>query len=571
MSARRLELLLAGAEPQRRAARLEALLAGQGEAVRFIAKTLAADALQSLQSGAVDAMVMDADLADADTIEAITRLRRLGCSAPIVFLGERNGFADAKALIDKGGDACLIGDGLVEERLALTICGYIRRNGANRETEVVRSDQASGLLARSSFVKALERAVPQAKTTGKPIALLMLDIQDFRSINQMFGYRFADAVLAAAGDRVRRSFRKEDVVGHLGADQFGVLLAPGASLKAGVGAARKLIDAFAEPIEVAGQPVRLHVVVGVAARPEHGDSADSLLIAVDAALAEAKKSPSSVAAFPGGPTADPAEAHALAIDLRQAAARNEYSLCYQPKIEIRGGRPVGAEALIRWRHPGRGLMPPDLFIPLAERTGMIDDLTFWALRNALSDIASWAEHGIKPVVAVNLSAVSLRGWRIVEGMQQLLGTCQVPTGSMTLEITESILIRDIERARAVLAALKGLGFQIAIDDFGAGYSSIGYLRRLPLDEIKIDRSLIRNMLESPRDRAIVKSAIDLGRSLGLQVVAEGVEDAATLALLGDLGCPFAQGYYISRPIDAEALREWWQEQSAPRSRILARG
>ena len=569
MSARTLELLLAGPEPQRRAARLEALLAAQGEAVRFTARNDAAEALRALQAGAPHAMVMDVDLADGDTIEAITRLRQLGCSTPIVFVGERNGFADAKALIDKGGDACLIGDGLVEERLALTICGYMRRDDAAREAIAQGADQASGLLSRSSFVKALGRAVPQARSGGKPVALLMLDIQDFRSINQMFGYRFADAVLAAAGDRIRRSLRKEDVVGHLGADQFGILLAGGASLKAGVGAARKLIDAFAEPIHVAGQPVRLHVVVGAAARPEHGETADSLLIAVDAATAEAKKSPSSVAAFPGGPTADPAEAHALAVDLRLAAERDEYWLAYQPKIEIRSGRPVGAEALIRWRHPARGLMPPDLFIPLAERTGLIDDLTFWALRSALADVASWANQGITPAVAVNLSAVSLRSWRIVEGMQTVLGSCGVPAGSVTLEITESILIRDIERARAILAALKGLGFQIAIDDFGAGYSSIGYLRRLPLDEIKIDRSLIRTMLESPRDRAIVKSTIDLGRSLGLQVVAEGVEDAATLALLADLGCPLAQGYHISRPIDAEALRDWWLASMAPRSRVRA--
>ncbi|WP_162914668.1 putative bifunctional diguanylate cyclase/phosphodiesterase [Desertibaculum subflavum] len=570
MSTHRLELLLAGPEPQRRAARLEALLAAQGEVVHFTAKSDAADALQALQAGAVDAMVMDSDLADSETVAAITRLRQLGCSTPIVFLGERNGFADAKALIDKGGDACLIGDGLVEERLALTICGYLRRDGAAREG-VPGGDPAAGLLARPSFVKALERAVPQARAAGRPVALLMLDIQDFRSINQMFGYRFADAVLAAAGDRVRRAVRKEDVVGHLGADQFGVLLAPGASLKAGVGAARKLVEAFAEPIHVAGQPVRLHVVVGVAARPEHGDTADSLLIGVDAAAAEAKKSPSSVAAFPGGPTADPAEAHALAIDLRQAAERNEYFLSYQPKIEIRSGQPVGAEALIRWRHPSRGLMPPDLFIPLAERTGLIDDLTFWALRSVLSDLAAWSVHGIQPLVAVNLSAVSLRGWRIVEGMQALLARCPIPAGAVTLEITESILIRDIDRARAVLAALKGLGFKIAIDDFGAGYSSIGYLRRLPLDEIKIDRSLVRTMLESPRDRAIVKSTIDLGRLLGLDVVAEGVEDAATLALLADLGCPYAQGYHISRPIDADALRDWWVMTTMPRSRALARG
>lgn len=565
-----LELLLAGAEPQRRAARLEALLAGQGETVHFTARNGAAEALQALEAGAVDAVVMDADLADGSTVEAIARLRRSGCSTPIVFLGERNGFADAKALIDKGGDACLIGDGLVEERLALAICSSMRRDGASRET-VEGSDPAGGLLSRPSFVKALERAVPLARSAGQPIALLMLDIQDFRSINQMFGYRFADAVLAATGDRVRRSLRKGDVVGHLGGDQFGVLLAPGASLKAGVAAARNLVEVFAEPIQVAGQPVRLHVVVGVAAKPEHGDSADSLLVGVDAATAEAKKSPSAVAASPGGSTADPAEAHALAIDLRHAAERNEYILGYQPKIEIRTGRPVGAEALIRWRHPQRGLVGPDLFIPLAERTGVIDELTFWALRSVLADIAAWDVHGIKPHVAVNLSAVSLRGWRIVEGMQALLKTCHVPPGSVTLEVTESILIRDIERARAVLAALKGLGFKIAIDDFGAGYSSIGYLRRLPLDEIKIDRSLIGTMVESPRDRAIVKSSIDLGRLLGLEVVAEGVEDAATMALLADLGCPYAQGYYISRPIAADALREWWQASMMPRSRAIVRG
>lgn len=562
MSARTLELLLAGAEPQRRAARLEALLAAQGETVRFTTSDDAAGALHTLQAGGAHAVVMDADLADRDALDAIARLRRLGCSAPIIFLGERNGFADAKALIDKGGDACLIGDGLVEERLALTLRGYTRRADEAREA----AEQNGGLLSRPSFIKALERAVAEAKDARKPMTLLMLDIQDFRSINQMFGYRFADAVLAAAGDRIRRNLRRDDVVGHLGSDQFGILLSGPGTLKAGVGAARKLIDAFAEPIQVADQPVRLHVVVGVAARPEHGETADSLLIAVDAARIEAKKSPSSVATFPGGPTADPAEAHALAVDLRLAAERGEYSLCYQPKIEIRTGRPVGAEALIRWRHPQRGLMPPDLFIPLAERTGLIDDLTFWALRNALADVKAWAAQGIDIVVAVNLSAVSLRSWRIVEGMQALLADCAVPAGSVTLEITESILIRDIDRARAVLAALKGLGLEIAIDDFGAGYSSIGYLRRLPLDEIKIDRSLIRTMLESPRDRAIVKSTIDLGRSLGLQVVAEGVEDAATLALLADLGCPYAQGYHISRPLEPAALQEWWLSSLAPQSR-----
>jgi diguanylate cyclase (GGDEF)-like protein len=573
MSARPLNLLLAGVEPQRRAPRLEALLAAQKESVRFAARDSIGETLAALQAGGHDALVMDAVLVDAGTIDAIAQLRQLGCTTPIVILAERNGFADAKALIDSGADACLIGDGLVDERLALTICGFARRSADATPapvTALARSaDEASGLASRTSFVRALERALPAAKGAGKPVAVLMLDVQDFRSINRMFGYRFADAVLAAVGDRVRRSVRKEDVVGHMGGDQFGVLLAPGASLKAATGAARKLIDAFVAPIEVAGQPVRLHVVVGVAARPEHGETADSLLISVDAATAEAKKTPTSVAAFPGGPTADPAEAHALAIDLRHAVQRDQYFLCYQPKIEIRTGLPVGAEALIRWQHPRRGLMPPDLFIPLAERTGLVDELTFWAMRRALADVASWNPSGIDPVVAINLSAVSLRDWRIVEGIRLLLETGKVSPKSFMLEVTESILIRDIERARAVLAALKELGFQISIDDFGAGYSSIGYLRRLPLDEIKIDRSLIRTMLSSPRDRSIVKSTIDLGRSLGLEVVAEGVEDAATLSLLADLGCPYAQGYHISRPVEAEVLREWWLAMTAPPARAVA--
>jgi EAL domain-containing protein (putative c-di-GMP-specific phosphodiesterase class I) len=311
--------------------------------------------------------------------------------------------------------------------------------------------------------------------------------------------------------------------------------------------------------------------IGVALFPLHANDADELVRCAETALRAAKRDGTGCAVYAGDDCADHSKHLSLAHDLRQAISGDQLVLHYQPKIDMQTGYISGVEALVRWRHPLQGLLFPDTFIPVAEQIGVIESLTRWVLNAALEQSARWLEQGRDISVSVNLSALSLHNHEIGDTVEALLKTWQVPANRLVLEITESAIISHLARASETLGRLHALGVRISIDDFGTGYTSLAYLRRLPVNELKIDKSFVMNMMRVNDDAVIVRTIIELAHNLGLQVVAEGVEDAETWHALRQLGCNIAQGYHMSRPIDPAALETWFDESSwgLPSGRALS--
>ncbi len=344
------------------------------------------------------------------------------------------------------------------------------------------------------------------------------------------------------------------MIARLGGDEFAVLL-PGADGPQAVLVAEQLSDALPEPFVVDGYALYVGASVGVALYPEHGDDPDGLLRCADVAMYVAKRASDDLAIYSSDQDRHSAERLALIGELRSAIEENQLIVHYQPKVDFARGQLVGVEALVRWQHPHRGIVAPTEFIPLAEQTGLIRPLGAWVLGEALRQQHEWRKVGLDIAVAVNLSTQNLND-PLPDQIGELLARWCTPANRLLIEITESALMADPERAMGVLFRLREMGVRIAIDDFGTGYSSLSYLKRLPVDEIKIDRSFIRDMATDDDDMAIVRSTIALGHDLGLSVVAEGMEDGATWDLLADVGCDIAQGYFVARPMAAQQLVAW---------------
>jgi predicted signal transduction protein with EAL and GGDEF domain len=318
--------------------------------------------------------------------------------------------------------------------------------------------------------------------------------------------------------------------------------------------------ALHEPFVLEGITLDLDASVGIALYPDHGRDVETLLQRADVAMYVAKEDRSGCELYSAARDEYSPDRLALAGELRGAIDRQELVLHYQPKADVQSGRVESVEALVRWRHPRRGLIAPDEFVPLAERTGLIRDLTHAVLDQAFCQLRLWLDEGLDLGVSVNVSARDLLNLELPETVASLLGEYRVPAERIELEVTESVILADPMRARVVLARLSAMGVQLAIDDFGSGYSSLAYLKRLPVGEIKIDRSFVINMQLDADDAVIVRSTIDLGRNLGLRVVAEGVESEAIWRELARLGCDQAQGYFLSRPIPGPELASWLHER-----------
>jgi diguanylate cyclase len=358
------------------------------------------------------------------------------------------------------------------------------------------------------------------------------------------------------GERLRATLRDSDTVARLGGDEFGVLLPKVVDTEAAVAVARKLRRALEEPFTIHGLALQMEASVGIALFPAHGDDVDTLLQRADVAMYVAKEQPDSCEVYARERDEYSPDRLTLLTDLRRAIDRNELILHYQPKADLRTGEVKGVEALVRWSHPTRGLILPDEFIPLAQKTGVIVPLTVFVLNEALRKCRTWQLEGLDLSVGVNLSARNLCDVNLPDTVGELLTRWEVSPSLLELEITESTIFADPIRAMHILTRLSDMGVRLAIDDFGTGYSSLAYLRRLPLDEIKIDKSFVQGMDDDENDAVIVRSTIDLGRNLGLRVVAEGVETAHSWRRLTTLGCDTAQGYYISRAVPASELARW---------------
>jgi diguanylate cyclase (GGDEF)-like protein len=381
--------------------------------------------------------------------------------------------------------------------------------------------------------------------------VLLMDLDRFKEVNDTLGHHHGDLLLQEIGLRLRRQMRQRDLLARLGGDEFAVLMT-GLDQDAAVSTAERLLRALSEPMRLHGVEMEVAASIGVvhvpAGRPGNDQEATLLLQRADVAMYAAKQHYTGVQLYRDELDGYSPRRLALASGLRGAIEQGQLSLRYQPQARVADGVVVGVEALVRWEHPVYGTVPPDDFISIAEQTGQIRELTRFVLDAALSDRARWAAGGTSLSVSVNLSVRNLMEPDLVGTVQELLDRHGVPAGQLTLEITESHLMSDPARTAEVVRGLSALGTRLSIDDFGTGYSSLAYLKQLPVRELKIDRSFVSGMGTDADSALIVRSTIELGHNLGLRVVAEGVEDAATLARLRAHGCDGAQGYLLSRPV-----------------------
>lgn len=417
-------------------------------------------------------------------------------------------------------------------------------------------DTLTGLANRELLADRCDQALRAAERDGRTVGLLLIDLDRFKEINDTLGHHFGDQLLIQIGPRFAGVLRACDTVARLGGDEFAVLLPEVSGIDAAAAVAHTLQAALSRPFHVEGVELDVKASIGVVVSGEHGLNATTLMQRADIAMYVAKNRNPRVSTYdPENDTHTP-ERLALLGDLRRALRSGELLLHYQPKVSLSTHEVCGAEALVRWQHPVHGVLQPDAFIPLAENTGLIGPLTRHVLDLALAQTRRWADQGAPLQIAVNLSARNLLEDRLDEAVAELLARHGVPARHLKLEVTESAIMTDPVRAKEVLHRLAGRGIEIAIDDFGAGYTSLGQLKNLPITEIKIDLSYVTTMDTDTSNRLIVRSLIELGHDLGLSAVAEGVETAAIRDGLTSYGCDVAQGYFLSRPLPVEAFDRW---------------
>ena len=429
------------------------------------------------------------------------------------------------------------------------------RRAADRQLLTAATDELTGLPNRSEFVERVDAAA-RMSSAGKLVAVLLVNLDRFREINATFGHHVGDQLLKQFGIRLRDSLPVTATVARLGGDEFAVLLCELRDQQSVRDIAEELLDELAEPHSVGEAALQLEASIGVALAPLHADNAVALLQGADVAMETAKDKRSGVEVFDASRGTQDASHLQLLADLRRAIDNGDLSMVYQPKAVLRTREVHGVEALLRWKHADRGHVPPGEFIPIAERTGLIHPLTRWVLRTVVAQQHAWRADGLELEVAVNLSARNLLDDTLPTEIAALLEEYDVSPRLLRLEITESSLIVDPGRADTILAELHRLGISLSVDDFGTGYSSLAHLLRLPVDEIKVDRSFVSGLLERRSEAAIVHATVDLGRRLEITVTAEGVEDQATWAKLAELGCDLGQGFWLARPMDAAALERW---------------
>jgi diguanylate cyclase (GGDEF)-like protein len=428
-----------------------------------------------------------------------------------------------------------------------------------RITDVANQDLLTGLPNRTLLRDRLEQAIKASRRSGETPTLLVMDLDRFHEVNKTLGHNIGDLLLQQVSQRLLTVvMRESDTVARLGGDEFAILL-PAGDAEAGILIARKVLDALEQTIVLDGHELIVGASIGIAVFPEHGDEANSLMRRADTAMYAAKRSNSGFAVYDPQFEGRSEEQLSLMAELRHAIENGELVLHYQPKVELATGTVHHAEALLRWRHPKRGFVPPDMFIPFAERTGFIKSLTRWVLHSAVQQGRAWRDAGLSMQIAINVSARDLVTPELPRMFGELVKVESRSLDWLSLEITEGTIMADPGHALTTLEYLSKLGLRLSIDDFGTGYSSLAYLKKLPVDELKIDKSFVLDMRKDRDDATIVQSTIALGHNMGLKVVAEGIEDAETLERLRQLGCDYGQGYYFSKALAPEDFENWLRE------------
>jgi diguanylate cyclase (GGDEF)-like protein len=435
---------------------------------------------------------------------------------------------------------------------------HMRGGIAERESRILKlayEDPLTDLANRSRFSSVLARAIEEAARGRYKLSILMMDLDRFKYVNDTLGHGVGDHVLREVSLRLGRTVTAAECIARLGGDEFAILLRCGSDANCSE-TARGIIAALEAPIVFEEQLLDVGTSIGIAHFPEHGRDAQTLVRNADIAMYAAKRNKTGYAIYDPHYDTSRQEHLSLLGELRRAVERDELRLYYQPKVSLHSASISAVEALIRWQHPVRGLVPPAMFIPFAEHTGYIKLLTRWVIREAMRQCGEWLRQGLRLQVSVNISARDLMNRDLPTEVANVLAEHQVPPGLLCLEITESGFMEDPAHAQRVVDRLAELGVQLSIDDYGTGYSSLSYIMRLPVQELKIDRSFISRMASDAETSTIVRSTIDLGHNLGLRVVAEGVEDLPVWNMLRSLGCDDAQGFFMSRPLDARSLAAW---------------
>ncbi|MES2352860.1 MAG: EAL domain-containing protein [Pseudomonadota bacterium] len=424
-------------------------------------------------------------------------------------------------------------------------------------------DGLTGLPNRVRFSEILNHSLHLASRHNKKLAVLFIDLDRFKNINDTLGHEAGDILLQEAGKKLKDCLRKNDTVARLGGDEFVVLIEEVVDTNHVITVAQKVLAAMIKPFKLVGQELRVTASVGVSMFPEDGVDEQTLMKNADIALYRAKEEgKNNYQLYSEKMNAFSFQRLALETSLRRALERDEFLLHYQAKLDLRTGKVTGMEALLRWQHPDLGMISPAQFIPIAEETGLIVPIGKWVLATACLQNKAWQDEGLPALrVAVNLSARQFFDDSLVQDISQILTETRMSAGCLELEITESMVMRDPERAVRLLCELKAMGIRLAIDDFGVGYSSLATLKRFPIDTIKVDRSFIRDIPGDAEDKALTEAIIAMGKTLSLTVIAEGVETQQQYDFLREKSCDEFQGYYFSKPIDKDKFAELFREHT----------
>jgi diguanylate cyclase (GGDEF)-like protein len=435
-----------------------------------------------------------------------------------------------------------------------------RRQYTERLEHLANHDALTGLPNRNFLLEQLKQRLRENPGNPGNMALLLIDLNGFKEINDTLGHQSGDTLLQQIGPRLQRLLRPTDTLSRLGGDEFGLMLTPLRGAEDAEVWAKRVIDEIHRPFELDGITVQIDASVGIALHPLHGADGSTLMRCADVAMYVAKKSHHGYAVYQ--PELDMHSPRQLSLmsQIEEAMRHEQLALYYQPKIRLQDGNVIGVEALIRWHHPAEGLIPPGEFIPQVERSTLIRPFTLWVVEHALLQCRQWQDMGLPTKVAVNISARNLLDSELPDDVAKLLVKHRVTPDYLELEITESAIVADPERALDILTQLHDRGVHISIDDFGTGYSSLAHLKKLPVSSLKIDASFVSDMTDDENNAIIVRSTVDLSHNLGLNVIAEGVEDQETLDILQVLDCDYAQGFFICRPIPAADVTEWLRQR-----------
>ena len=508
-----------------------------------------------------------------DTVHVVTSVELSPGSRGVIEVEIPNAAIAAAAAAESRDVYTVLGLGLGALFLALLpfiiLAARRLRSAQVVHAQELHVDDATGLPNRAAFYEHAHAQLVASTAAGEGVALVLIDLDRFKEINDSLGHGAGDEVLKHVAARLRHALRDGDLIARLGGDEFAILVPNVPDAERAERIAWKISEQLNEPFTIQGIKLDIAASIGIALSPDHGADVPTLMRRADVAMYTAKHAHAGVNVYDAAEDPNSADHLSLIADLRTAIETGGLELHYQPKALLENGHVEGVEALCRWTHTDRGFISPGVFIPIAEQTGLVKHLTLWVVDEALRQAREWRRAGIGLSISVNISAQNLKDPRLTEDFSALLAKYDAEADWITLEVTESAVMEDPEVAIARLDDLAGMGLEISIDDYGTGYSSLAYLKRLPISELKIDRSFVMNITSDQKDALIIGSTVELGHNLGLRVVAEGVEQEADWIGLQLLGCDIAQGYFLGRPMPASALLAWLAEPGREYAKVPA--